>query len=242
MAMNPHHREILTQIESHAGKPTDHTFLDSYLGSTHPRFAISNPQLRIIAKTWCRSNRDMSATQFQKVLNSLIRAKSGTEKFMAGMLLDACTKEQRKFDPACFNDWLDHLMGWAEVDTLCTGEYCITEIPANWKTWKKLLIKFSKSTDIHKRRASLVLLCSTLRHHADAEFVNQALENVERLKHEKEVLITKAVSWVLRSAIKYHKKIIAAYVSKNKESLPKIAVRETMTVLKTGVKNKRKDT
>lgn len=238
--MNIHHREILSQIQAKSGKPTRDTFLDSYLGSNHPRYAISNPALRAIAKGWCKTHRNLSPGEFQELLTSLIAGKSGTEKFMAGILLDACTKEQRKFDPASFDHWLDHLTGWAEIDTLCTGQYSITEIPANWKAWKKLLIRFSKSKNISKRRASLVLLCSTLRNHPDIKFVELALANVERLKHEKEILITKAVSWVLRSAVKHNKKIVAQYIARNKDTLPKIAVRETLAVLKTGTKNKPK--
>lgn len=236
--MNAHHHHLLEEIKIHSGKPTKHTFLDAYLGNNHPRYAIDSPTLRALAKTWAKANRDVTARELQAVLTSLIKGKSATEKCMAGILLDACTPEQRKFDPASFNSWLEHLMGWAEIDTLCTGQYSITEIPANWTTWKKLLEQFSKSKNINKRRASIVLLCSTLRNHADKKFVALALANVERLKSEKDILITKAISWVLRSGIKHNKKIIADYVAKNKDSLPKIAVRETMTVLKTGTKTK----
>lgn len=236
--MNPHHQEILAQIEANSGKPTQHTFLDSYLGNNHPRYAISSPVLRSIAKVWCQSHRQLPAKDFQKVLDSLIKGKSATEKCMAGILLDACTADQRKFDPACFDAWLEHLMGWAEIDTLCTGKYSATEIPANWKFWQKELSRFSKSKNINKRRASLVLLCSTLRNQADEKFVTQALQNVSRLSHEKEILITKAISWVLRSGVKHNKKIVSAYVARNKAALPAIAVRETSAVLKTGTKTK----
>jgi 3-methyladenine DNA glycosylase AlkD len=61
-----------------------------------------------------------------------------------------------------------------------------------------------------------------------------ALKNVEKLKEEKDILITKAVSWVLRSMIKFHPDIVRDYLDKNADSLPKIAVREVSTNLSTG--------
>jgi 3-methyladenine DNA glycosylase AlkD len=65
-----------------------------------------------------------------------------------------------------------------------------------------------------------------------------ALENVTELKSEKAVLITKAISWVLRSMVKHHKTLVTQYVKENKDTLPAIAVRETLIVLKTGKKTK----
>jgi 3-methyladenine DNA glycosylase AlkD len=236
--MNKFHSEILNLIKENSGTPTQHTFLDSYLGNEHPRYPINAPTLRLIAKEWSKSYRHLSAAEFQKLIDSLIHGKSSTEKNMAGILLDASTKEQRKFDPTCFDEWLDQLIGWAEIDSVCTGTYPTTEIPANWKTWNILLTKFSKSKNINKRRASLVLLCSPMRKAADERLVAMAFNNIDKLKHETEILITKAISWLLRSMIKHHRKEVVAYLKANHKSLPKIAVRETQKVLDTGKKTK----
>jgi 3-methyladenine DNA glycosylase AlkD len=233
---NKYHQEILALIQENSGTPTQHTFLDSYLGNDHPRYSINAPTLRLIAKEWMKQNRNLSAPHFQKMLTSLIKGKSYTEKCMVGMLLDLSTNEQRQFDPACFDEWLNYLVGWAEVDSVCTGQYTITEIPAYWKTWSKLLIKFSKSKNINKRRASLALLCSPLRTHKDERLATLALASIEKLKHEKEILITKAISWLLRSMVKHHANLVRDYLEKNNSTLPAIAVRETLMKLKTGRK------
>ncbi|MBY0432537.1 MAG: DNA alkylation repair protein, partial [Cyclobacteriaceae bacterium] len=59
---------------------------------------------------------------------------------------------------------------------------------------------------------------------------------IERLKIEKEILITKAISWLLRDLVKHHTKMVSQYISRNKNTLPAIAIRETLTKLKTGKK------
>jgi 3-methyladenine DNA glycosylase AlkD len=238
--MNPLHKEILVQIQHHSGKPTQHTFLDSYLGNSHPRYPISIPALRAIAREWMKAHKELSVSKFAALLSSLIKGKSGTEKCMVGILLDYSTPEQRKFDPTLFNSWLNYVEGWAEVDSLCTGRYSDSEIPGQWKTWKLQLIQFSKNKNIHKRRASLVLLCSPLRKSHDPRLATMALQNVDQLKNEKEILITKAISWVLRSMVKHHRAALIQFL-KEESGLPAIAVRETRRVLETGRKTKRKD-
>lgn len=235
--MNKHHQEILSLIKENANTPTQHTLLDGYLGNAHPKYTIDNPTLRLIAKEWMRDHKNLNGDSFQKVLSGLVKSESTTEKMIAGMLLDLASAEQRSFAPTVFNIWLNHVEGWAEVDTLCTGKYPSSEILNQWVIWKKQLIKFSKSKNINKRRAALVFLCSPLSKHSDARLAELAIDNIDRLKHEKEILITKAISWLLRSLVKFHKKLVSDYTNRNKSTLPAIAVRETLVKIETGKKN-----
>ena len=234
---NKYHAEILELIKKNAGKATKHTDLDSYLGTTHPRYPITVPLLRIIAKDWMRQHVDLTRSAFSSLVTSLTKGESSTEKSMAGILLDYATKDQCQFNPKLFDRWLDELEGWAEVDNLCTGRYTSTEILNQWESWEPLLQKFAISKNIHKRRASIVCLCSPLRDSNDKRLVECALKNIELLKSEKDILITKAISWVLRTMIKHHKKTVAIYLKENADTLPIIAVRETHIKLKTGRKS-----
>jgi len=233
------HHQILQQIKKNSGKGTAHTFLDSYLGNNHFRYPISAPVLGRIAKDWMNDHRDLSAGDFASLLTDLAESSSGTEKSMAGILLDYATPDQRKFKPALFDRWLNHLEGWAEIDALCTGRYSTTEVVNQWNKWKPLLIKFSKSKNINKRRASIVFFCSPLSKVEDKEISKTALQIVDTLKSEREILITKAISWVLRSMIRYNREMVETYLKENAASLPKIALRETRVKLETGKKTKK---
>jgi len=233
------HHQILQQIKKNSGKGTAHTFLDSYLGNTHFRYPISAPVLRRIAKDWMNDHRDLSAGDFASLLTDLVESSSSTEKFMAGILLDYATADQRKFKPALFDRWLNHLEGWAEIDAVCTGRYSATEVVSQWNKWKPLLIKFSKSKNINKRRASIVFFCSPLSKVEDNVISKTALQIVDTLKSEREILITKAISWVLRSMIRYNREMVEIYLKENAASLPKISVRETRVKLETGKKTKK---
>jgi 3-methyladenine DNA glycosylase AlkD len=234
--INVHHKAILEEIKANSGEGTSHTLLDTYLGNSHFRYAINAPKLRSIAKDWARSNKALSKKEFCDVVTSLIHGPSSTEKVMGGIILDCATTEQSQFDPKVFDDWVDHLIGWAEVDSVCTGKFMIKSLPGQWDKWEKIVKRFAKSKNIQKRRASLVLFCSPIRYCTDLSMRDVAFQNIELLKHEKEVLITKPISWLLRSMIKNFKKDVEGYVTENKTTLPSIAVRETLVMLKTGKK------
>ena len=88
-----------------------------------------------------------------------------------------------------------------------------------------------------KKRGELVLLCKSLRQSDDLRLLDQALTTVSSLTLEKDVLITKAISWVLRSAIKNHPSEIKIFLEQNKSILPRIAYRETSKKLTTGKKS-----
>jgi 3-methyladenine DNA glycosylase AlkD len=234
--MHALHQDILQEIINKSGKPTQHTFLETYLGNSHQRYPIAMPVLREIAKTWTKGNENVSAKEFTALVTSLMNGESFTEKVMGGIILDYAKPDQRKINPLLFDQWLEQLEGWAEIDSLCTGKYTKSEIPQYWKKWKPFLKKLAKSKNISKRRASLVFLCQVVSHNDESEIARLALENIDLVKHEKDVLITKAISWILRSMIRRHRKLVEDYISKNQTSLPAIAVRETRIKLKTGRK------
>jgi 3-methyladenine DNA glycosylase AlkD len=236
--LHPSHKEILQEIERNSGKLTDRTFLESYLGSNHPQYAISAPVLRKILKEWASKNTSLSPDELRDVVSSLIHGRSITEKIAGGVLLGYAKPTQRKFDIAVFDDWLDQLQGWAEVDSLCTGKFMLLEVPPNFNKWKPLLKRWTKDKKIEKRRASLVVFCSPISHCDDDAMGELALANIDKLKGEKEVLITKAISWLLRSMIHHHRAKVVDYLEENRSTLPAIAVRETMVKLQTGRKNK----
>jgi hypothetical protein len=147
---NTHHSTILAEIKKNSGVGTSHTSLDSYLGNSHPRYPINAPTLRQIAKTWGQQNKQLTAKEFCDVLDSLNKGASSTEKVMTGILMDYATPQQLEFNPEIFDEWLNNLIGWAEVDAVCTGKYAIKTIPNQWDRWKKLLKRLVKSENIQK--------------------------------------------------------------------------------------------
>jgi 3-methyladenine DNA glycosylase AlkD len=231
------HGELLARIKANAGTKTKQTDLDSYLGTTHMRYAINIPTLRQLIKEWAKQHEDISSTLLVDLITSLMEAPSSTEKITGALLLSYLPRQRGEMDPRILDKWLEHLEGWSEIDALCQGHFFPKEMKEKWPAWEKLIIQFSKSKDIRKRRASLVLLVTTALQSGDEIFSELSLKVVDRLKEEKDILISKAVSWLLRSMAKHQRKALEEYLSVHKDSLPKNVQREVMIKLTTGKKN-----
>jgi 3-methyladenine DNA glycosylase AlkD len=209
---------------------------DGYTGSPHKHHGISVPAIRAFIREWTASHKQLPYDEFIATLTDLYNGESIEEKIFAATLLTKYTKLRQQLTLSQLDSWLDQLVGWAEVDSTCQSTFTAKELTAKWSEWQPFLRKLSRDQNINKRRASIVLLNKSLRESDDPRFINLALELVDVLKSEKDKLITKAISWVLREGIKYHRATIEQYIEANRTILPKIALREVTTKLTTGKK------
>lgn len=224
--MNKHHQEVLQEIKKHAGEGTKHSWDNNYLGSGHFYYNLCNPLKRDIVKEWLRSHKNVSLGEFVDLLDSLYKGKSYEEKTIAGILLGYVPKLRNEIDLASLDKWLDHLNGWAEVDATCQSNFTAQDLLGKWHEWKRHIEHLSVDKNVNKRRASLVLLTGVVSKSNDKKLVNLAFQTIDRLQLEKDILITKAMSWLLRDLIHCHKKEVEEYLNKNAHSLPRVVVRE----------------
>lgn len=234
--MMKHHLEILREILNSSKNTTKNAWVASYLRTPHFHYNLQNSVKKQIAKTWAKNNKQISLNQFSILLTSLYKGKSYEEKSIAGYLLYYFPKLRKQVRMRKLDSWLGELDGWAEIDNTCQSNFTAEEILSRWKEWKSLTSKLSSDKNINKRRASLVLLTLPVRNNPDDRISLLAFQTIETLKHEKHVLITKAISWLLRDLTYLHRKEVEEYLESNFATLPKIAVRETKRKLLTGKK------
>jgi len=236
--MNKFHLELLNELEKHKGKGTkNQSDRDkTYIGTEKMSFCIKSAIKKQLVKDWIKQNNQITQKEYIDLLSALYKGKYHDEISVAGRLIELLPKFRKQIDPALIDQWLSNVEGWAEVDSLCQSNFTCQEILDKWNDWKKLLIGLSKSNNVHKRRASLVLLTGPVRHSNDLRLTELSFENINRLKHEKDILITKAISWLLRDLIKNNRNAVAKFLKDNDKTLPKIAIRETNRKLLTGKK------
>ena len=143
---------------------------------------------------------------------------------------------RRGIGPAEVDRWLDRLVGWAEVDSLCQSVFGAGELLSDWPAWQGLIRRLARDANINKRRAALVLLTRPVRQSDDGRLSALAFESIETLKAERAIIVAKAVSWLLRSLTERHASEVRRYVDAQAASLPAVAVRETRRKLETGRK------
>jgi 3-methyladenine DNA glycosylase AlkD len=235
--VNRNHQEIVMLFRNRSGSfKSKHN--NSYIGSSKFSYHLGSSVSRKLIKDWLKT-KTLTTNEYKTLLVSLSKGESYNEISAIGKLLEYRPKLRKDLDPKIFDSLLERAEGWAEVDSICYGNFTPEEMLSNWNSWKSIIKKFSEDKNVHKRRASLVLLTKAVRNSDDKRLSKLAFENIGELKGEKDILITKAISWLLRDLIKNHRSEVEKYLMENFESLPKIAIRETTNKLKSGRKTGR---
>jgi 3-methyladenine DNA glycosylase AlkD len=229
-------QDILAFLQQNADDPARKAQANTaYTGSTRIHYGLTNPQMREFLKaalsewspdyeTWCAA------------LDDLYHGHSMEERVFAGMLLARFRTFRARLSLDALDAWLGQLEGWAEIDNTCQSSFGAAEILARWEAWQSFLRRLAAESSIHKRRAALVLLTLPIRESTDPRILALGLELASSLMHEKDKLISKAVSWLLRNGIKHHRGAVAAFLEQNQQAMPAFVVREVRTKLTTGKK------
>ncbi|MPM20484.1 hypothetical protein SDC9_66914 [bioreactor metagenome] len=235
---NLYHQKLLTEIDKLKSKSSESEtqWVQRYLGTNKLFYNFSTKQLVDLVKNFIKES-NLSPSKTIELLNSLYQ--NGTtynEIAIAGKIVNFSKINNKNFDPNNLDLWLNYTCGWAENDGLCQSNFTADVLLSNWSEWSKILKQFNQSQNINKRRASLVLLTKSVDKSPDLRLSKLAFANIEKLKGETDILITKAVSWLLRSLVAFHKSEVLKYLEDNKDSLPKIAYREALSKALTGRK------
>lgn len=234
--MNTHHQTLLNLVKVAPKKDYSSFNIAHYLGTPNKIYGIDTQTKKDIVKTWKIANEDLTYDEYIEVIVSLNRGDSFEEKLLSSWILWSFPKYRKRINLVLLDGLLEHLTGWAEIDNLCQSMFGAEEMLARQNEWEKVLKQFNKSSWVSKRRASLVLLVKPCRESNDQQLSTLAFQNIDALMHEKDILITKAISWLLRELTKQHRNEVTNFVLNNEARLPKIATREVKRKLSTGKK------
>jgi 3-methyladenine DNA glycosylase AlkD len=209
---------------------------DGYLGNHARMLGIATPALRRLARSESARLEALGEVGGLAVLDELFAADVHEAKVLSALMLQYRAGIRAWAGPAQVDSWLACLSGWAQIDSLCSNVFQPDELLGAWRCWNGWLRRWAGDEAIGKRRASLVLLTGPVRKTGDARPLDLALRNVGSLAAEREILITKAISWLLRSLVTRHRAAVADFVTANRAVLPAIAVREVTAKLQTGRK------
>jgi 3-methyladenine DNA glycosylase AlkD len=237
--MHPEHARLRAELEALAPPPSGRPG-PGYLGQgSHPLLGVPVPARRALARRWAADRKAWPATEILAVVESLFAGETYDEKTLAPLLLAQHRAARLAVRPADVERWLGGLQGWAEVDHLCQNLFPAEQLLADWDAWREVIQRLAGAAAISRRRAALVLLVGPVKRSADLRLADLAFRNIAALQAEREILVTKAVSWLLRSLITHHADQVSACLQRDVAALPAIAVREVRTKLATGRKSVR---
>jgi 3-methyladenine DNA glycosylase AlkD len=142
-----------------------------------------------------------------------------------------------KYEPADFihfENWLSkYVNDWAKCDTLCNhsiGAFIerYPESLENLKRWAKLENRWL-------RRASAVTLIIPAK---QGKFLEDIFEIADILLRDKDDLVQKGYGWMLKEASREHQKEVYDYIIRNREFMPRTALRYAIEKMPEDLKRK----
>ena len=124
-------------------------------------------------------------------------------------------------DFAVFERWLNtYVSNWAECDTLCN--HSLGTFIEKYPQFIENLKKWTKSKNRWVKRGAAATLILPAR---KGKFLDDVFEIANSLLLDKDDLVQKGYGWMLKEASKQHQKEVFKFVSKNKDKMPRIALR-----------------
>ncbi|RPI22658.1 MAG: DNA alkylation repair protein [Acidobacteria bacterium] len=198
-------------------------------------YGVRTPDLRKIVRSWVQTHRHTPWPEVLSLVESLTCAPSQEERALAIVLLQSNPGRIPELEWDHFDRWRKLLDNWALTDglgTIAFGPW----IKADAASRVARLSFLIREPDVWSRRLALVATVPLNRDRRTA-LPDLSLALVDQVKHEREPMVTKAVSWVLRELTKTHRDRVFDYVEKNRRLLAPLAIRETENKLRTGLKS-----
>jgi 3-methyladenine DNA glycosylase AlkD len=130
-------------------------------------------------------------------------------------------KNYEKADFKVFEKWVNnYVSNWASCDTLCN--HTIGSFVETYPEYLESLKKWARSENRWKKRASAVTLILPARH---GKFLKDVFEIADILLLDKDDLVQKGYGWMLKATSEAHQEEVFEYVMKNKEKMPRTALR-----------------
>jgi 3-methyladenine DNA glycosylase AlkD len=149
------------------------------------------------------------------------------ESFIVSNWTHALSGRYEREDLGVFRHWIDaYITNWASCDGFCNhtmGDF-IEQYPESTDELKS----WTQSENRWMRRAAAVSLIVPAKH---GKFLNESIEIADLLLTERDDIVQKGYGWLLKEASRKHTGAVFSYVMKNKQVMPRTALRYAIELM-----------
>lgn len=190
--------------------------------------------VRKVSAEHLREVRNLSKDEFFELCEELLKENDGDLRDIAFDWAYRLKTRYEKKDFIIFEQWLKkYVKGWGSCDHLCVHSlgHLILQFPELAPKTRR----WAYSRNRWERRASAVALIPALRRKL---LLKEAFQTANILLRDKEDLVQKGYGWMLKEASNRFPKEVFRYVMKNRQKMPRTALRYAIEILPTSLKRK----
>lgn len=228
--------EVLSRIRSELRAKADSRHKEGaerYFKEKALYYGVKNPIVNKMASCYWNEVKPLGKERVFDLCEELLSSDFSEEVFIVCNWVPRLKKQFSKEDLPRFKRWIDdHLNTWAKVDTFCNhtmGDY-IDRFPGAVQELKK----WTLANNRWMRRASAVSLIIPAR---SGEYLKDIFDISDALLEDQDDMVQKGYGWMLKEASRKHQKEVFEYVLRNKENMPRTALRYSIELMPEEMRN-----
>jgi 3-methyladenine DNA glycosylase AlkD len=211
---------IRRELEQQVDEKTRSNF-HSFFKESATFYGVKTSIVSKIARKYFLEINRLGKQEIFSLCEELLKSDYGEEAFIA---FDWAYRLRDKYEPGdfiLFENWLNkYVNNWVKCDTLCN--HTVGAFIERYPQYIKNLKRWAKLDNRWLRRASAVTLIIPAK---QGKFLEYVFEIADMLLQDKDDLVQKGYGWMLKEASRRHQKEVFDYVVRNKETMPRTALR-----------------
>lgn len=193
----------------------------AYMKTSMPFYGVQKPDRVPIIQEIKKDYRPDTFEEYRDALRSLWMLRYREEKYIALNYAEAFTKHIGLDALPVYEEIIRQGQWWDFVDPVSTNLIGRVYLLKR-EDMSSLIEEYSDDSDLWIRRCSL-LVHNKHKEKTDSE---QLFRFCEKMAHETDFFIRKAIGWALREYSKTNPKLVAKFIKKNKGELSPLSIRE----------------
>jgi 3-methyladenine DNA glycosylase AlkD len=190
-------------------------------------YGVKSPDVSKIAKKYLSQIRQLSKAQIFALCEELFKSDYTEEAFIVANWLPELDDKLEPGDLVTFKGWIEcYINNWAKCDSFCN--HTIGIILEKYPDCVLQVKSWANSENRWLKRASAVSLIIPAK---NGMFLNEAFEISNQLLVDGEDLVQKGYGWLLKEESRKHQKEVYAYVLKNRQVMPRTALRYAIELM-----------
>ena len=218
--MNPTIQKIRKSLKENIDNKTQKSF-QRFFKEEVKYYGVKIAMVRKIANKFWKEIKTLGKLNIFNLCELLFSSDYCEEAFIVAFWLPKITDEFEPDDWIVFKNWIEkYVNNWAKCDGFCN--HTVGSFLVKYPAFIEELKEWTQSKNRWLRRAAAVSLIVPAK---KGHFLKDVFEITDQLLLDEDDLVQKGYGWLLKVTSHLHQKEVFDYVMKNKENMPRTALR-----------------
>jgi 3-methyladenine DNA glycosylase AlkD len=187
-----------------------------------------------IAQRYWKEAEPLSKKKIFRLCAELYKSDYCEDAFIVSWWAPKLAAQYEPEDFQVFKDWIErYINNWAKCDGFCSGT--MGRFLEKYQEFIPRIKNWTRSRNRWLKRAAAVSLINPAR---QGKYLKDVFDIADRLLVDPDDMVQKGYGWLLKEASRLHQNEVLNYVIRNKEYMPRTALRYAIELMPKGLKQR----